>query len=153
MHHRLVRALLFLTSHADISAGHLSEADIRSPTYLKMAYELQPQLLWTQERTGGILMKYAGKNNERESDSKSVINSSYSLTKQGHVIKRLLLLVMMAISLVFAGAQSIPTAKAGAPCDMVCNDFIDPTDGKCYRTCCPDNNECKIRCITMPCEK
>ena len=73
----------------------------------------------------------------------------YTSTK----IKRLLVLVMITMSLMFSSAQSTPTAKAGAPCDMVCEKYIDPTDGQCYTRCCPVNEECKTRCVIMPCEK
>ena len=98
-------------------------------------------------------MKYANKNNERESDSTNVFNS-YSSTRQGNVIKRLLVLVMMTICLVFAGAQSTPSAKAiGASCDLICSDpYIDPSDGQCYIACCPPDDQIKCPCERRPCK-
>jgi hypothetical protein len=87
---------------------------------------------------------YCGRKNEQ-----GRVLTMYTSTK----IKRSLVLLLMIISLVFAGAQSTLTAKAGAPCDMVCEKYIDPTDGQCYTRCCPENEECKIRCVIMPCEK
>ena len=107
----------------------------------KMAYELQSQLLWTQERTGRVLMKYTSIKEERKSNSKSIM------------VKHLLVLLLITMSLVFSGASATPTAKASAPCDMVCADYIDPSDGQCYTRCCPANDECKIRCFIMPCQK
>jgi hypothetical protein len=86
-------------------------------------------------------MMYTSIKDERKSNSKSTM------------MKRLLVLVMMTMSLVFAGAQSMSSAKASAPCDMVCNDYIDPSNGQCYTRCCPENPECKIRCFIMPCGK
>ena len=86
-------------------------------------------------------MKYTSVKDERKSNIKSTM------------MKRLLVLLMITMSLVFSGTSSTPTARAGVPCDMVCSDFIDPADGQCYRTCCPENNECKIRCFTTPCDK
>ena len=60
---------------------------------------------------------YTDKKGERKSDNK------------GNVIKRLLVLLMITMSLAFAGASATPVTNAGAPCDMVCSDFIDP-DGR-----------------------
>jgi hypothetical protein len=90
--------------------------------------------------------------NERESDSKSSF-SSYSSTKQRNVMKRLLVLAMMTICLVFAGASSVPTAKAGGDGGTVCSEpYIDPSDGQCYVTCCPADNEVKAPCQRVPCD-
>jgi hypothetical protein len=85
-------------------------------------------------------MKYTSIKDERKSNSKSTM------------MKRLLVLLMITMSLMFSGASSTPTAQAGAPCDMECTDFIDPTDGQCYTRCCPTDEMCKIRCVLMPCK-
>jgi hypothetical protein len=96
-------------------------------------------------------MKYTSTNNERESDSKGSFNS-YSSTKQGSVIKRLLALAVLTGSLVFAGAQSAPIAKATSAPDFVCSDpYIDPSDGQCYVTCCPSDPDSKAPCQRVPC--
>ena len=63
------------------------------------------------------------------------------------VMARLLLLIISTF-MAFAGAQSTPTTKASAPCDMVCTQYIDPSDGQCYIACCPADDQCK-----MPCER
>jgi hypothetical protein len=84
-------------------------------------------------------MKYTSIKYERKSNSKSTM------------VKRLLVLLMITMSLVFSGAQSTPTAQASAFCDMVCSDFIDPTDGQCYTRCCPADEMCKVRCVITPC--
>lgn len=96
-------------------------------------------------------MKYTSNQHERESDSKPAVDSHIS-NRQGMVMKRLLFL-LMAIFMTFAGAQSMPTTKASAPCKMVCTDYIDPLDGQCYTRCCPEDSACKIRCIIMPCDR
>ena len=80
------------------------------------------------------------KKGERKSDNK------------GNAIKRLFVLLMITMSLAFAGASATPVTNAGAPCDVVCTDFIDPTDGQCYTRCCPTDEMCKIRCFIMPCK-
>lgn len=84
---------------------------------------------------------YTGTENERKSNNKS------------NIVKRLLVLMVMAMSLAFSGIQSAPTTQASAFCDMVCTDYIDPSDGKCYTRCCPADETCKVRCVIMPCEK
>ena len=95
---------------------------------------------------------YANKNNERESDSKSSFRT-YS-TKQGNVAKRLIVLLMMAICLVFAGASSAPIANAGGQCQLVCSEpYIDPADGQCYVTCCPADDRVKCPCERRLCDK
>ena len=91
---------------------------------------------------------YGKTKNERESNSKS----SYSSTRQGNV-KRLLVLLMITISLMFAGAQSAPTTQANAFCELVCGEpFIDPNSGQCVQMCCPQEEECKSRCELRPCK-
>ena len=87
---------------------------------------------------------------ERESDSKSL---SSPLTRRSNVMKRLLVLLMITMSLVFAGAQSTPNAQASRFCDLVCGEpFIDPNDGQCKQLCCPEEEECKVRCELRPCK-
>lgn len=84
---------------------------------------------------------------ERKSDIKG------TSTRQGKVMKRLLVLLMITMSLVFAGGQSTPTTKASAFCELVCNEpFIDPNDGQCKQLCCPQEEECKVRCELRPCK-
>ena len=84
---------------------------------------------------------YTSIKDERKSNSKST------------TVKRLLGLLMITMSLMFSGASSAPPAQASAFCDMVCSDFIDPSDGQCYTRCCPADEMCKVRCVLMPCEK
>ena len=72
--------------------------------------------------------------------------------KKRNAIKRLLMLLSLSICLLFAGAQSAPITQASVACDMECNEYIDPFDGQCYQVCCPANEECKIRCVLMPCK-
>jgi hypothetical protein len=98
-------------------------------------------------------MKHINTKNERESDSKGSL-STYSSSKQGKVMKRLLVLMMITLYLAFAGAQSAPTTQASVGCNIVCGEpFIDPQDGRCYQMCCPENEECKMRCELRPCQK
>ena len=93
---------------------------------------------------------YTNTRGERESDSKRLLSSS---TNRGSVIKRLLLLVMITMSLVLAGAQTAPTAQASRVCNIVCGEpFIDPNDGQCKQLCCPQEEECKVRCELRPCK-
>lgn len=97
-------------------------------------------------------MRYTSIKDERESDTKG-FSSSYSSTKRGDVMKRLLVLLIMTISLAFAGAQSTTTTKASAGCELVCGEpFTDPNDGQCYRMCCPVDKECTRPCETKPCQ-
>ena len=86
-------------------------------------------------------MKYTSIQDERKANSMSTM------------VKHLLVLLMITMSLMFSGASSTQTAQASAPCDMVCNKYIDPADGQCYVSCCPASDECKIRCVITPCEK
>lgn len=83
---------------------------------------------------------YINKRDERKSDNKS------------NVIKRLLVLVMITMSLVFAGGSATPSTNAGVPCEMVCTEFVDPNDGQCYVRCCPADEACKVRCFITPCK-
>jgi hypothetical protein len=95
---------------------------------------------------------YTNKKNERESDSKSSF-SSYSSTRQGNVMKRLLVLLMITICLGFASAQSTPAIKASDGCELVCGEpFIDPNTGQCAQMCCPQDDTCKVRCELRPCK-
>jgi hypothetical protein len=91
---------------------------------------------------------YTNKKNERETDTKGFSSSSYSSTKQGSVMKRLLMLLMIAICLTFAGTQAAPITQASDGCELVCGEpYIDPNDGQCYQVCCPTDPQC-----TNPCE-
>jgi hypothetical protein len=94
---------------------------------------------------------YTNKNNERESDRKSHF-SSYFSTRQRNAMKRLLVLLLMTISLAFAGARSTPIVKAGGGCEMVCTQYIDPSDGQCYIACCPADSDCKMPCERTSCQ-
>lgn len=87
---------------------------------------------------------------ERGSDSKCSPNS-YTSTRQVKVMKRLLMLLMITICLVFGGAQSMPSTQAQSGCELVCgNPFIDPNDGQCYVMCCPASEKCKRMCELRP---
>ena len=96
-------------------------------------------------------MKYTSNKHERESDSKNSFNA-YISTTQSIVMKRLLLLII-SVFMVFAAAQSTPTTQASSSrCDMVCTQYIDPTDGQCYIACCPRDEACKMPCERTPCK-
>ena len=96
-------------------------------------------------------MMYTSTKNERESDSKRSFNF-YSSTKQGNAVKRLFMLLVITLSLVFAGAQSTPTIEASPGCELVCSEpFIDPNDGQCYQMCCPEDEACARPCELRPC--
>jgi hypothetical protein len=100
-------------------------------------------------------MKYTGTNNAQQSNSNHTIHSSF-LTQQSSVIKRLMVLTMMTLFLVFAGFQSTPVTQASASdgCDLVCGEpFIDANDGRCYQMCCPADEQCKRACELRPCFK
>lgn len=67
-------------------------------------------------------------------------------------MKRLLVLSLMIISLVFIGSQSTPNAKALGGCELVCSEpFIDPQDGGCYVVCCPEDDRCMRPCELRKC--
>jgi hypothetical protein len=67
-------------------------------------------------------------------------------------MKRLFILLLMTISLVFIGAQSTPTTNAMGSCQYVCGSpFIDPEDGHCYQVCCPQGSGCGLPCVVRPC--
>jgi hypothetical protein len=67
-------------------------------------------------------------------------------------MKRLLVLLLMIISLIFIGIQSTPNAKATGGCELVCSDpFIDPNDGHCYIVCCPADDRCGRPCELRKC--
>src|SRR6266498_4704871 len=115
-----------------------------------------------QPRPRRCLMRYASTKenmenkkqtalNEREPDSRSFFGA-YSSTRKGNMMKRVLILLVMTISLVFAGAQSTPTAKAGAGCELVCGEpYIDPVTGQCFQDCCPQDPACMRPCVTVQC--
>jgi hypothetical protein len=97
-------------------------------------------------------MRYTAIKDDRQSDSKRTLNS-YSSTKRGNVMKRLLGLLMITICLLFAGAPSMPPAQASTACELVCGDpFIDPNDGQCYQECCPSDEKCERMCELRPCK-
>jgi hypothetical protein len=96
-------------------------------------------------------MEYTGTKFERESDSKGSF-SSYSSTKQGIIIKRLLLLLIISIFLVFVGAQSAPVTKASSSCELVCGEPFIGSDRQCYQICCPPDDMCKSPCELRPCK-
>jgi hypothetical protein len=98
-------------------------------------------------------MRYTNTKHEHESDS-NISSRTYSITRQNNLMKRLLLMMMVTMFLVFAGAQSTPTTQASETCNLVCGaPFIDPNDGRCYQMCCPENEECKRPCELRPCLK
>jgi hypothetical protein len=68
-------------------------------------------------------------------------------------MKRLLVLFLMTICLVFIGSQSATNSKAiGAGCQLVCGaPFIDPQDGHCYQVCCPEDDRCGVACQLRRC--
>jgi hypothetical protein len=71
-------------------------------------------------------------------------------------MKRLLVLLLMTICLVFAGAQSTQMAKSTgtvqADDGYICGDpYIDPIDGRCYQACCPSNPNMGLACYRRPC--
>ena len=79
--------------------------------------------------------------------------SFHSSTRQSNV-KRILMLLMIAMFMVFAGVQTTPTTNASAGCKLVCGaPFIDPNDGQCYVMCCPENPDCKSPCELRPCKQ
>lgn len=89
-------------------------------------------------------MNYTSTKNEWEPDSKG----SFS-TKR----KRLVALLILTISLLFAGANYTPTAAAGGQCPQVCGEpYIDPVDGQCYMDCCPADPKAKCACEKVPCK-
>lgn len=97
-------------------------------------------------------MRYTNIKHETESGS-NYSNRSHSLTSQNKM-KRLLLLMIVTMFLVFGGVQSTPVTQAGEPCKLTCGaPFIDPNDGRCYQMCCPENEECKRPCELIPCQK
>ncbi len=98
-------------------------------------------------------MKYTSTKDGRESDSNDSFNS-YSSTKQGNLMKRLLMLLTITFFVMFAGVQSTPISIASGGCALVCGEpFIDPNDGQCYQMCCPENEECKRPCELRACRK
>jgi hypothetical protein len=83
-------------------------------------------------------------------------NNSINSTIKSSMMKRVLFLIV-AIFMVFAGAQSLPTTQANAalvnaPCEMSCTQFIDPNDGQCKIICCPVNENCKQPCEMTLCK-
>jgi hypothetical protein len=86
-------------------------------------------------------MKYTSIKDERKSNSNSTM------------MKRLLVLLMLTMSLVFAGGQSTLITQASAGCELVCGEpFIDPNTGQCAVMCCPADDMCKTACELRPCQ-
>ena len=80
-------------------------------------------------------------------------NSAPGFTRL-YVVKRLFLLAIISIFMVFAGLQSAPITTANEACEMVCSaPYIDPSDGQCYVTCCPADDKCKSPCEQRRCTK
>lgn len=95
-------------------------------------------------------MKYAAKKDERELGGERCITSSS--IKRGSMTKRLLLLVLVTMSLVFAGTQSVPTTQASAQCELVCGEPYTGADGQCYVDCCPTSPKCMNACERRVCK-
>jgi hypothetical protein len=98
-------------------------------------------------------MKYISTNNLTQSNNIDSFQSNRS-----SIAKRLFLMMMITMFLVFAGFQSAPTTTQAAAtkdgCELVCGaPFIDPNDGQCYQMCCPVDEECKRACELRPCIK
>jgi hypothetical protein len=95
---------------------------------------------------------YTSTKYDREPDNKGLI-SSHSSTRPANKVKRMGMLLLMTVCLVFAGAQSAPSAQKGGSCDLVCSaPFIDPNDGQCKVMCCPQDDKCARRCELRPCK-
>lgn len=71
--------------------------------------------------------------------------------EEANAMKRLAVLLLMTVCLVFVGSQSTPTAKAIGGCELVCTPFIDPNDGQCYLVCCPEDDRCMRPCELRKC--
>ena len=95
-------------------------------------------------------MKLTTKKDERESGGERCITSSS--TKRGTMTKRLLLLVLVTMSLVFAGTQSVPTTQASVGCELVCGAPYIGADGQCYVDCCPTDPTCMNACERLVCK-
>jgi hypothetical protein len=86
-------------------------------------------------------------------ESRGANNRGNFSSKRGSAVKRALAGLILAAGLIFAGAQATPTTTmANSPCDMVCNQYIDPTTGQCYEECCPADPACKQPCIEKACK-
>jgi hypothetical protein len=80
-------------------------------------------------------------------------NSAPGVTRL-YVVKRLFLLAIISIFMVFAGVQSAPISKANEACELVCSaPYTDPSNGQCYVDCCPPDEKCQRRCEKRPCKK
>ena len=98
-----------------------------------------------------FLMKYTDKKDERESSGERCITSSS--TKRGNMTKRLLLLALVTMSVVFAGNQSVPTTtQANVACELVCGAPYVGADGQCYVDCCPTDPQCMNPCERRLCK-
>jgi hypothetical protein len=97
-------------------------------------------------------MKHTNEKHERESNNKNAFRT-YQPTRQSNLMKRLLLMII-PIFMLFVGTQTTPTTQAStaAACDIVCVEYIDPSDGQCYIACCPRDEACKLPCERKPCK-
>lgn len=95
-------------------------------------------------------MKYTDKKDERESSGERCITSSS--TKRGNMTKRILLLALVTMSVLFAGNQSVPTTQASVGCELVCGAPYVGADGQCYVDCCPTDPICMNPCERRLCK-
>jgi len=69
-------------------------------------------------------------------------------------MKRLFVLFLMIVSLVFVGAQSTQMTKSTGTVQAddiyTCEPYIDPVDGRCYEACCPPPGW-GLACYRRPC--
>ena len=95
-------------------------------------------------------MKFTTKKDERESGGERCITSSS--TKRGNMTKRLLLLALVTMSVLFAGTQSVTTTQASVGCELVCGAPYIGADGQCYVDCCPTDPTCMNSCERRVCK-
>ena len=97
-------------------------------------------------------MMYTNNKTEREPDSEFASSTSYSSTKTGNRARRLIVLVLLAMSLAFAGAQSASPTNASTGCELVCGEPYIGADGICYVDCCPTDPMCMNPCERQACK-
>lgn len=98
-------------------------------------------------------MMYQNNKNEREPVSEFASSTYSSSTKKGNTTaKRLIVLLLLAMSLAFAGAQSGSTTNASTGCDLVCGEPYIGNDGQCYVDCCPADPKCMNPCEQRVCK-
>ena len=96
-------------------------------------------------------MRYVNNKNERESDSEFA-SGTYTSTKTGDRLRRLIVLLLLAMSVAFAGAQSVSTTNASTGCELVCGEPYIGADGVCYVDCCPTDPMCMNPCERRVCK-